>query len=103
MTYRITLFLVLLTLPFQVLHAQNDRDKQFNKIIEGAEKIEGFFDLYRTSNKLYMAVKADQIGEEFILNYQIAKGVGSRGLYGGQIGRASCRERVWMAEGASHV
>jgi len=85
MTYRITLFLVLLTLPFQVLNAQNDRDKQFNKIIEGAEKIEGFFDLYRTSNKLYMAVKADQIGEEFILNYQIAKGVGSRGLYGGRM------------------
>ncbi|MEX1062804.1 MAG: zinc-dependent metalloprotease [Balneolaceae bacterium] len=84
MRQSLTLILLMFLLPLAA-SAQDDRDKQFNKMIEGAEKIEGFFDFYRTSNKLYMAVKAEQVGMDFLLNYQVARGIGAEGLYGGRM------------------
>ena len=79
-------FAILLMPAF--LNAQNngnngDPDQKFNSLIEDAEKIEGFFDFYQTDDKLYIAIKEDQIDHEFLLNFQIGRGIGAAGLYGG--------------------
>jgi len=71
-----------------LLSAQNnsngdDPDQRFNSMIEDAEKIEGFFTFYKTDSKLLLAVKEDQLDDEFLLNFQIGRGIGAAGLYGG--------------------
>lgn len=71
-----------------LLSAQNsadnsDPDKKFDSLIEDAKKVEGFFDFYQTDDKLYIAVKEDQIDKDFLLNFQIGRGIGASGLYGG--------------------
>jgi len=79
-------FAILLAPAF--LSAQNndngdDPDQKFNSLIEDSEKIEGFFSFYKTDDKLYLAVKEDQLDDEFLLNFQIGRGIGAAGLYGG--------------------
>lgn len=55
----------------------------FSELTEGAEVLEGFFDLYRKDGKLHMAVPADRLGEDFLMEYKIARGVGANYLFGG--------------------
>ena len=61
----------------------NEDDAKFNELIENAEKFEGFFDFYQIENRLYMSVEPDQLDEDFLLNFQIARGIGAAGIYGG--------------------
>ncbi len=79
------------------LAAQQDRDEdteadqdsttnpfeKFEKLVEDTELREGFFDTYEKDGHLYLAIPQDRLGEEFLLNYQIARGVGSSRLFGG--------------------
>lgn len=76
--------LLLLFLPLMAAaqNGENDEEK-FNELIENAEKTEGYFNFYQKDDKLYMAVDPDKIGKDFLLNYQIARGIGASGLYGG--------------------
>jgi len=67
----------------QATQTTNNNDEAFNKLIEDAVKYEGFFDLYQKDDKLYMAVKADQLDYDFLLSFQIGQGIGSAGLYAG--------------------
>jgi hypothetical protein len=67
--------LVLLCLPLVLAAQSGDRD-QFNRLIASAEKVEGFFDLYQTEVKLFMAVSPEQLDRDFLLNFQIARGIG---------------------------
>ncbi|WP_109644458.1 zinc-dependent metalloprotease [Rhodohalobacter mucosus] len=88
MKYRKLLFLMAaLILAPAALTAQDsessDDDNAYAKMIEGAEVSEGFFTFYQKDGKLLMAVSEDQLDSDFLLNYQIARGIGSSGLYGG--------------------
>jgi hypothetical protein len=64
---------------------ENDTDKEdkFAELTKDAEHLEGFLDLYRTDEKLYMAVSKEDLNKEFLMNFEIAQGIGSSGLYGG--------------------
>ncbi len=55
----------------------------FERLAEGAELLEGFFDVYLKDDKLYLAVEQDRLGRDFLMDYRIAQGIGARGLYGG--------------------
>ncbi len=56
----------------------------FERLVGEATQLEGFFDLYRTDDeKLYMAVPAARLGEDFLMEFKVARGVGAGGLYGG--------------------
>jgi uncharacterized protein DUF4953/uncharacterized protein DUF5117 len=55
----------------------------FEKLVEGAEVLEGFFDIYLKEDKLYLTVRQDQLGMDFLVDYRVAQGIGARGLYGG--------------------
>lgn len=78
---------LLLLLPGMVL-AQNGEDDaenedKFEELTKDAEHLEGFFDLYKTEENLYMAVSKEDLDKEFLMNFEIAQGIGSSGLYGG--------------------
>jgi hypothetical protein len=62
---------------------KKDPYKDFEELTEDATAREGFFDTYEKSDKLYMAIPQDRLGEEFLLAFQIAQGIGGRSLYGG--------------------
>ncbi|REL33605.1 DUF5117 domain-containing protein [Rhodohalobacter sp. SW132] len=84
MRYTLILLFAFLFLPlFTSAEANDNTDEKFNELIEDAEKFEGFFDFYRKDDRLMMAVDLNKIDEEFLLNYQIARGIGAAGLYGG--------------------
>ncbi|MDZ7807698.1 MAG: hypothetical protein U5K71_11355 [Gracilimonas sp.] len=59
---RLLLFTTMLFLSSSVLFAQESEDEQsenedkFAELTKDAEHLEGFMDLYRTDDKLYMAV-----------------------------------------------
>jgi len=56
----------------------------FVSLVGEAESMEGFLDLWRTDDgKLYMAVPAARLGEDFLMEFKVARGVGAGGLYGG--------------------
>jgi len=55
----------------------------FEEIADGAEHLPGFFDLYRKADDLYLAVPQASLGEEFLMDYRVAQGIGASGLYGG--------------------
>lgn len=56
---------------------------RFAELIRGAEAYEGLFDLYAKDDKLYMAVPVSRLGQELLLEYKVARGVGAAGVYGG--------------------
>lgn len=60
------------------------RQDAFTRIVSQAEHLAGFFDLYRTrDDKLYMAVPADRLERDFLMEFKVARGVGAGGMYGG--------------------
>jgi hypothetical protein len=57
--------------------------KDFAELTEDAEALEGFFDLYRKDDQLYMAVPEQRLGDDFLMEFKIAQGIGARSLFGG--------------------
>ncbi len=57
----------------------------YEKITKEAKKYEGYFDLYHNDDKLYLSVPADRLKEQFLMNFELARGIGSSGLYGGSM------------------
>ena len=55
----------------------------FAELTEEAEVLEGFFDLYRKDDQLYMAVPEQRLDDEFLMEFKIAQGIGARSLFGG--------------------
>jgi len=79
--------ILLLLLPL-VVTAQSQPpaprgDDHFQNLIEDAEKNEGFLTLYDKGDRLYLVISEDDLDQDFILNFQLARGIGSSGLYGG--------------------
>lgn len=62
---------------------EGDKKESFEKLVEGAERTEGFFDTYAKDGKLYLAVRPEQFGQDFLLDTRLAQGIGAAGLFGG--------------------
>ncbi len=57
--------------------------RPFAELTRGAEERSGFFDTYEKGDKLWIAVPQERLGEEFLVTYEIAQGIGAGGLFGG--------------------
>lgn len=62
---------------------QEDPYADFAELVEGAEVHEGYLDLYVKEGKLHLAIEPDRLGERFLVETEIARGIGARGLFGG--------------------
>lgn len=55
----------------------------FDELTKDTEAFEGFLDLFAKDDKLYMVVPVSRLGQEFLMEHKIARGVGAANLYGG--------------------
>ncbi len=60
-----------------------DGMKAFDELVKGAVARQGFFDTYEKAENLYLAVPKERLGEDFLLAYEIARGIGAGGVFGG--------------------
>ena len=60
--------------------------KAFAEVIKGAKELPGFFKLYEKDEKVWIALKPEQLDKPFFFSYNIPRSIGERGLYGGQMG-----------------
>jgi hypothetical protein len=56
---------------------------KFAELTRGTSAHAGLFDLYAKDDKLYLAVPADRLGQDFLFEAKIAQGVGAGGFFGG--------------------
>jgi hypothetical protein len=71
---------------FQADHAQQSQYlKNFEQSIQGLQKIEGLFTLYRdrSSNKLLAEIKPDQLNVYYLCTMTLEWGIGEHGFYSG--------------------
>jgi hypothetical protein len=85
MRHLILSMILLLFIPLSSVAqgGSGSQSQSFDRLTEGAEVIEGFLTFYQKDDKLYLAITEDQLDNDFILNYKIARGIGAAGLYGG--------------------
>ena len=57
--------------------------KDFGDVTEDAELLEGFFDVYKKPDQVLLAVPEDRLGEDFLMTFEIAQGIGTGWLIGG--------------------
>ena len=57
--------------------------QDFERLVDGAEVSLGFFDLYSKEGSLYLAVPADRLGQDFLMDMRVARGIGAARLFGG--------------------
>ena len=57
--------------------------KKFADLVRGATQRQGFFETYEKGENLYLVIPKDRIGQDFLMVYEIAQGIGAAGLYGG--------------------
>src|SRR5699024_10505112 len=62
---------------------EQSSQKDYDTLIKDAEEHEGYFDLYRKKDELYLSVSKEQLNQPFLMNFELARGIGSSGLYGG--------------------
>lgn len=60
-------------------------ENKYEELIKDADKHEGYFDLYQKEDNLYLSVPAERLNEQFLMNFELARGIGSAGLYGGSM------------------
>lgn len=81
------LLLLMLALIPAFVFAQDDEGKsetdKFTELTKDAEYIEGFFDLYKKDGALYLALTEDQLHNDFLMNIEIAEGIGAGFIFGG--------------------
>ena len=58
---------------------------EYDKLIKDADRYEGYFDLYQKDDKLYLSVTEEQLTQPFLMNFELARGIGAAGLYGGSM------------------
>lgn len=72
----------------QAVDKQTDdvqKENNYEELIKDADKHEGYFDLYQKDGNLYLSVEKDQLDEQFLMNFELARGIGAAGLYGGSM------------------
>jgi hypothetical protein len=57
--------------------------KDFAELTKDAAVYPGFFDFYLKEDKLYLAVPKARLGQDFLMEFKIAQGIGAQGLFGG--------------------
>jgi hypothetical protein len=57
--------------------------KPFAELTKDATARPGFFDTYEKEGRVYLAVPKGRLNENFLLSFQLAQGIGSRGIFGG--------------------
>src|SRR5690606_17669845 len=57
--------------------------KPFEELVKGSVARRGFFDTYEKAENLYLAVPKERLGEDFLMNFEISRGIGAGGLFGG--------------------
>jgi Met-zincin/Domain of unknown function (DUF5117) len=60
--------------------------KPFNEVIKGAKEIPGYLKVFEKDEKVWIAIKPDQLDKPFFFSYNIPRSIGERGLYGSQMG-----------------
>lgn len=60
--------------------------KPFAEVVAGAQELPGFFNLYQKDEKVWLAIKPEQLDKPFFFSCNIPQSVGERGLYGSQMG-----------------
>ncbi|MGY5851382.1 zinc-dependent metalloprotease [Salegentibacter sp. F14] len=63
--------------------AKETKEAKFEELIKDSRKVQGYFDLYQKEDNLYLAVPKERINEKFLINMELARGIGSSFLYGG--------------------
>lgn len=57
--------------------------KKFADLVRGATHRPGLFDTYEKGDNLYLVVPKDRLGQDFLMVFEIAQGIGAAGLFGG--------------------
>jgi hypothetical protein len=57
--------------------------KKFSDLVRGATLRSGFFDTYEKGENLYLVIPKERVGQDFLMVYEIAQGIGTSGLFGG--------------------
>src|SRR4029453_127541 len=57
--------------------------RKFAEVTKDAKVQTGFFDTYEKDGRVYVAVPQPRLNEDFLLSFQVAQGIGARGLFGG--------------------
>ena len=57
--------------------------RPFAELTKDAVVRTGFFDTYQKEDKLYLAIPKDRLGKDFLMEMEIAQGIGANGLFGG--------------------
>lgn len=64
--------------------ARSSSGDPWAQAIAGAEHLEGYFDLYlKGDGRLYMVVPEARLGERFLFEAKVARGIGAGGVFGG--------------------
>lgn len=62
---------------------KKDELDDFDEVTKEAEKIEGLFTFYRKKDKVYVEIKPEQLGKDYIFTVTLESGIGISGLYNG--------------------
>ena len=88
--YLILLLLFSFTLPSSMLaqrkKKKDDSEKPKDKYAEtlkDTEHYEGFFNAYYKEGHLYFAIPESKLGQQFLMTFEIARGIGAANLFGG--------------------
>ena len=66
--------------------AATAQPKPFAEVIKGAKEIPGYFKLFEKDEKVWIAIKPEQLDKPFFFSYNIPRSIGERGLYASQMG-----------------
>lgn len=60
--------------------------KPFDEVIKDAQRVDGFFPVWRKDDKVWLEIPAERLGQPFLLTAGVNQSVGERGLYASQMG-----------------
>ena len=72
--------------PAQAIKGHLSSLKTFDEVTKDADSRNGYFDLYLREEKVWLAIKPEQLEKPFFFSVNIPRSVGERGLYGSQMG-----------------
>ncbi|MFC4160305.1 zinc-dependent metalloprotease [Chitinimonas lacunae] len=64
----------------------NSNLKPFSEVIRDAQRQNGLFPIWRQNDKVWLEIPADRLDQPFFFTFNRVRGIGERGIYGGQMG-----------------
>lgn len=74
------------TAPAAATPPQSATLKPFNEIVRDAQRQDGLFPIWRKDDKVWLEIPADRLDQPFFFSVNRVRGIGERGVYGGQMG-----------------